>query len=803
MNLTRTFVLSLFLAGGIAHAESVVTTATGALSASQLEKLTPEQRIDYLIEAKLKEQKIQPNAEIDDATFVRRAYLDLSGRIPTIEEAENFHADTYDNKREKLIESLLQGEGYVSHNYNFWADVLRINRRLGASGAQAEAAYQLWIKRALRENMPYDQLVYELVRGRGHIWENGAAGYYQRDRGMPLDNMSNTVRIFLGTRLECAQCHNHPFDKWTQMDYYKMAAFSFGMDANGYGVENRSAMSSYISTKRKETYQAAIASKTNEAVAKSFPVLYRERDVKAYVDRAKSRDQWERTLARWEINEKQFYNLLKVGQKSITEVEEEYQTIRAAEQALYQRVRYTTTSEKEKALKLPHDYQYSDAKPLEVVTADTMFGADIDLENITDSTIDAYAKWLTSPENPTFTRVIANRLWKKVFGVGIFEPVDELTDQTQISNPELLTYLEDLMREIDYDVKGYLKILYNTQAYQRQANGEELVMGAPYYFQGPVLRRMTAEQIWDSIVGLALPEADGYRPQLKSQLSSIEQLRLMYSSLADITPDEYRAMTLEIGDAMSKLNPEIAKVREELYKAREAEDNELYQKKRAEFSDLNRKVNQVVSEIGFKKLKNSVKGEDLLAALGMSEMSMASMGDSNMSSMSGAENAVLTKLPKPKFPDPPADLDRTQKKQWEAQKKADYSVYTKLVAQMARASELASPAPRGHFLREFGQSDREVIENAAQNASVPQALNLLNGTIVDALTNEFAVFGSRLSSAGDPTEKVRMIFQAMLTREPSERELALSISEIEAHGDSAYEGLVWALLNTQQFLFVQ
>ena len=122
---------------------------------------------------------------------------------------------------------------------------------------------------------------------------------------------------------------------------------------------------------------------------------------------------------------------------------------------------------------------------------------------------------------------------------------------------------------------------------------------------------------------------------------------------------------------------------------------------------------------------------------------------------------------------------------------------------MARSSELESPAPRGHFLREFGQSDREVIENASSHASVPQALALLNGPIVESLVNEFAVFGRRVHSAGDPEEKTRMIFQAMLTREPTEREMELSLAEIEKYGDKGYEGLVWALLNTQQFIFVQ
>ncbi|MDA9921682.1 DUF1553 domain-containing protein, partial [Verrucomicrobiales bacterium] len=133
----------------------------------------------------------------------------------------------------------------------------------------------------------------------------------------------------------------------------------------------------------------------------------------------------------------------------------------------------------------------------------------------------------------------------------------------------------------------------------------------------------------------------------------------------------------------------------------------------------------------------------------------------------------------------------------------DIKSYQKMVAGMARASELPSPAKRGHFLRDFGQSDREVIENAAEGASVPQALNLLNGPIVDSLTNRFSTFGRRIHAAGDVDEKAHMIFQAMLTRKPTDEELNLVRAEVEANGEEAYEGIVWALLNTQQFLFVE
>ncbi|MEZ5433609.1 MAG: DUF1553 domain-containing protein [Verrucomicrobiales bacterium] len=192
----------------------------------------------------------------------------------------------------------------------------------------------------------------------------------------------------------------------------------------------------------------------------------------------------------------------------------------------------------------------------------------------------------------------------------------------------------------------------------------------------------------------------------------------------------------------------------------------------------------------------------MLAAVGMSEMAMSMGATDDGSDKPQLANAVLTALPKPKFPDMPAGLDKDQKG-LEKEQKQDYASYTQLIAGMARAAELESPAPRGHFLREFGQSDREVIENAADAASVPQALNLLNGPMVEALTNKYAVFGSRIAKAEDIDEKSRMIFQAMLTRQPTAAELALIKDEVAAHGRPGLRGIVWSLLNTRQFLFVQ
>src|ERR1051326_2560428 len=184
--------------------------------------------IDQYLQAGYKEHKVQPNPPANDDVFLRRIYLDIVGRIPTGPETLAFRDDHDPNKRAKLIDKLLDSEGYVHHNFTWWADLLRIQsgNRPGAYGGQA---YANWIKQSLRENKPYDKIVYELITADGFPWENGASGFYLRDDGMPLDHMATTVQIFLGTSLQCAQCHDHPFDKWSQLEFYEMAAFTYGV----------------------------------------------------------------------------------------------------------------------------------------------------------------------------------------------------------------------------------------------------------------------------------------------------------------------------------------------------------------------------------------------------------------------------------------------------------------------------------------------------------------------------------------------------------------------------------------------
>jgi hypothetical protein len=796
---------------------------------------SPSDNIDKLIEAKLKENELSPNEEIAEGVFLRRVYLDIVGRVPTIEEAEAFHSESYENKRERLIEKLLSSEGYVSDSYHLWADILRIN---GEPGGTVSSAYELWVKDALRKNMPYDEFVHSLITAEGKFWENGAVGYYFRDRGMPLDNMSNTVRVFLGTRLECAQCHDHPFDKWTQMDYFKMASFSYGMNTRAYDSMNRNFANREIKRGGAEAYREKAIELTG---SRKFPVFARESQLEKYLetvpenpertkvgskeDRKKERKrnmkkarQSDRLQdgvayhARFDMTKEEFADVVKQCLTAAEEVSGRRSTMREVLSELYDPLQYTAVTSGEKNAELPHDYAYDDAKPHDKIMPATMFGYDVEVAD-GEKRIEAYGRWMTSPENPTFTRVIANRLWKEVFGHGVFEPVDELTDHTVITNPELLSYLEELMVELDYDMRAFQSILYNTKAYQRGAYAGEVELGAPYYFPGPKLRRMSAEQIWDSLVALALPEADRYQPNLEKKLTAIQRIEKIYQSLEERPFDEFMKMVREVEPIVASLDADAEAYREAAAEARLSGDATGIRKIRAEYQAKKKQMTREIGRIAYSNLQEEIDGGELLLAMGFLDAGGELTSEMEAEEEGSDVRYITTSLPKaPEARRGKAHEKEARKRMVENGKldrsdiegmREDIKSYQKMVAGMARASELPSPAKRGHFLRDFGQSDREVIENAAEGASVPQALNLLNGPIVDSLTNRFSTFGRRIHAAGDVDEKAHMIFQAMLTRKPTDEELNLVRAEVEANGKEAYEGIVWALLNTQQFLFVE
>jgi len=192
--------------------------------------------IDRAIDAKLQRLKIQPSAIADDATFLRRVSLDLTGQIPTPAAVQAFLADRtpQHQKRAKLIDKLIASPAYVDHWTVKWGDLLQSNRKyLGDKGVYG---FREWIHDAIAANRPYDKMVRELLTARGSSYDDPATNYFRVTRDAK-PTMEKTTQVFLGVRMVCAQCHDHPFERWTQKQYYEMSAFfsAVGLRA-GYEV---------------------------------------------------------------------------------------------------------------------------------------------------------------------------------------------------------------------------------------------------------------------------------------------------------------------------------------------------------------------------------------------------------------------------------------------------------------------------------------------------------------------------------------------------------------------------------------
>lgn len=180
--------------------------------------------LDSLVYEKLKKVKVLTSDLCTDQEFVRRIYLDLTGVPPEPEVVRAFVADARDSKtkRDDMIDRLVGSPDYVDHWTNKWADLLQVNRKfLGEEGAWS---FRNWIHQALSRNLPYDKFVYEILTASGSTLENPPSSYFKVLRA-PGDAMENTTQLFLAVRFNCNKCHDHPFERWTQDQYYELAAY--------------------------------------------------------------------------------------------------------------------------------------------------------------------------------------------------------------------------------------------------------------------------------------------------------------------------------------------------------------------------------------------------------------------------------------------------------------------------------------------------------------------------------------------------------------------------------------------------
>lgn len=343
--------------------------------------------IDRLVDEKLRALDYPPAEVCGDSEFVRRVHLDVIGLLPTVEQTERFLADPSADKRNQLIDQLLEREEYARVAALRWGDILRLSKK--RAGPQGVYKYHRWLEDAFRTNKPHDQFARELLLATGSSFSNPPAHFF-RTPADSNETVETVVQLFLGVRLQCAKCHNHPFDRWSQDNYYGLTAFF-------------------------------------DRVRKRPAALPDEVFVYAVTEGDTRQPRTGKVVKPW---------LPLVGE--------------------------------------------------------------IDVPRDTDPR-EAFVTWLLSPDNPSFARVEANRIWSQFFSRGIVHPVDEFRDSNPPSNGPLLDWLAAEFSRSGFDRKHLIRTILRSRTYQAASTAATGSADDVLYFSHHLPRRLTAEQLLDAI----------------------------------------------------------------------------------------------------------------------------------------------------------------------------------------------------------------------------------------------------------------------------------------------------------------
>tara|TARA_B100000959_G_scaffold275886_1_gene329842 strand:+ start:724 stop:2736 length:2013 start_codon:yes stop_codon:yes gene_type:complete len=620
-------------------------------------------RIDAAVGGMLQSKGMAYNPPLNDHMFLRRVYVDVAGVIPSYEQTLAFLSNPSPSKRSNLVHSLLGQPGHVSHLYNHFAEMLRIQSEVPGTVLRTDA-FSKWFKDALDKNRPYNRIVYDMMTSNGRISDNPASGYFLRDADMKLDHVAFMTKVFLGKDISCAQCHDDPLDEWTQMDYYALSAY-FGE------LETK--------TPPPKKAQGKKGRRPNVGFRRDafIPLIAEARGLDPK-------------------NEKDALALKRFSNRYAK-----------ASREIYGAQSLKVWEKKGEKLRLPEDYDYEDGKPGEVVKPRVLIGDEYKVWKDLPPR-ERIARWFSTPKNKWFAMAIANRMWSFYFGRGVVEPLYNI-EVSNAENKVLLQTITDVMIDLEFDLKAFSWVLLHTQSYNKLASRAKTPSNKDYFFPGPVLRRMSAEQVWDSLV------------------------------------------TLMVKDPLR-------------YRAGEGE----------EFLKLLNVANIKTPEAAFKRINefNKFKPEHVLVDATTGKPAFQSGTEKKKGS--GSDNQIMM-----------------------ARGKGNKLVLT-------RASELQQPAPAGHFLRKFGQSERNFVINASTRAgSVPQVMELMNGFATESLTHPNSLIFRKAKSESDPTKQADLVFLSILTRKTTAKERGLLLEELRNGNNEALADLIWALLNTPEFFFIK
>ena len=448
-------------------------------------QLEPSNFVDELVFAKLDKLRINPSAVTDDATFVRRVHLDLLGLLPTADEARAFVADRAADKRARLIDALLERPEFADWWALKWSDLLRIEEKtLDRKGVEN---FHGWLRDSFATNKPLDQMIREIVAGRGSTYEVPPANFYRALR-TPFERSEAVGQLFLGVRLQCSKCHNHPFDRWTQDDYYSWGSVFSTIDYKI--IENR----------RRDDNDK------HEFDGEQIVFLSQE---------AKPRDQAKDPRTE-QVRAAKF-----LGDKSATGSP-------SAGSPAFPKAGLPSSSNDTSQQKA------AQGSPDKGIPARRQAGLQTDTGLPTADPLDELAAWLTDSSNDRFVQVLANRTWQQIMGRGIVDPVDDFRATNPAANPALLKALaEELCRmgtparpvfaststlaasqpkQIDspkpdgqvspsyvpFDLRHLLRVILNSKTYQLSSEPNDTNREDEANFSRSLVRRLSAEQLLDA-----------------------------------------------------------------------------------------------------------------------------------------------------------------------------------------------------------------------------------------------------------------------------------------------------------------
>ena len=412
-------------------------------------------------------RKISPMPLVDDSVFLRRIYVDLIGRIPTEAEVREFGTWPAKGRREKLIDQLMADDRFSDRWTIFYADMLRL--RSQANGGAALIAY---VHNAVKSGLPYDEMCRRLIYSNGKAGKVPEVGFILGDDADPLAMASVTSQVFMGVRIGCAQCHDHPFDVWKRRDFYDMAAF--------YGKTRR-----FESQLTKIVYATEADQTTilwppegvgpveeRKPIAPRFPFPIDESDnTPAYIKRLSA---------------------TRAAKLAAIPVVDKTPSVDDLLESASDKVAKTTNG------KLAEELATADAKK-DIRKIDVSKGLFKPSE-----LREQLAAYVTDPRNRYYSRALVNRVWKTLIGRGFVEPVDDFRADNPAALPEALDYLADEFVASDYDLRTLVRLIVASEAYQRAHAPTDIDEPTRVAMEAQLLatpvRRMYAESLYDSVV---------------------------------------------------------------------------------------------------------------------------------------------------------------------------------------------------------------------------------------------------------------------------------------------------------------